>query len=333
MENIIIIKAITGVNDSKANELNKLSNGDIDIAVNLYMKEIDNMENNNKYNDYSENVNENNSINKATLNIDLNEAKLNNDDLQFKIDIKRSLFDNNISKSFKSNLKYMKDKYGMTIPYEEYLLNIDNLFQYLNEEVYIRHNCIWCGKNFISFTSCCHHMIDKNHTKINFDLIENLEEYYNLQPIKEIYIQKDVPTIPNDLILPNGSIAIHKDMVDNYNKKNRIQLSTKKNIDQLVSQEIARKQSLANFHTLNLGMKHNKKAIASQFCHKENISFNKSNYAEKHHWGAGGGGSHYWLAASKQQLKGVSIKNIKQRRGGHVSSKNHQSGKQTVNQQ
>lgn len=326
MDNITIIKAITGVNDNKAIELNKLSNGDIDIAVNLYMKEIDNIEN--KHNVYFEN-----EIVNTMEDININEINEINDNLEFEIDLKRSLFDNNISKSFKNNLKYMKEKYGMIIPYEEYLLNIDNLFQYLNEEVYIRHNCIWCGKKFSSFTSCCHHMIDKNHTKINFDLIENLEEYYNLQPIKEIYIEKSVTSVPNDLILPNGSIAIHKDMVDNYNKKNRIQLSTKKNIDQLVAQEVARKQCLTTFDTLNLGMKHNKKAIASQFCHKENTSFNKSNYAEKHHWGAGGGGSHYWLAATKQQLKGITIKNIKQRRGGHVSSKNHQSGKQTVNQQ
>ena len=113
MENITIIKAITGVNDSKAIELNKLSYGDIDIAVNLYMKEIDNIENNNKHkhNVYFENEIGNNPIN-TMEDININEI---NDNLEFEIDLKKSLFDNNISKSFKSNLKYMKEKYGMII--------------------------------------------------------------------------------------------------------------------------------------------------------------------------------------------------------------------------
>ena len=124
----------------------------------------------------------------------------------------------------------MKSKYYFKVPFEEYLLNIYDLFEYLYKEVYINNQCLWCGKKFINFFACQHHMLDKDHTMINFDLIENLEKYYNLSSLKEIYIQKESNNFNNDLILNNGSIAVHKDMVDYHNRKNRIQLSSTKNI-------------------------------------------------------------------------------------------------------
>jgi len=330
MDNITVIKAITGVDCLKATELLELSKGDIEKAVDIYLNEL----------------NEPQEINNTDKLIDINDydnlAQVNNIDelyeidkqineLDYDINFNQSLYDNNISNSFKSNLFYMKSKYYFKIPYEEYLLNLHDLFEYLYKEVYFNNQCLWCGKKFINFNACQHHMLDKDHTMINFDLIENLEKYYNLSSIKEIYIDKESYNSNNDLILNNGNIAVHKDMADYYNRKNRIQLSSTKNIDQLMAQQLARKECLKNFDILNTGMKYNKKAIASQFTHKSGTSFNKTIYAEKHHWGAGGGGSHYNMAASKQQLKGVNIKNIKQRRGGKLASKNHQSAKQNNN--
>ena len=38
------------------------------------------------------------------------------------------------------------------------------------------------------------------------------------------------------------------------------------------------------------------KAIASQFHHKQGESYNKHAHAITHHWGAGGGGSHYHMS-------------------------------------
>jgi len=323
MNNINVIKAITGVNCLKAEKLLELSEGNIEKAVDIYLNELNELNEKEEVNDMDKSIKINDPDNLEEIN---NTCELN--EMDYDINFNRSLYDDNISNSFKSNLSYMKSKYYFKVPFEEYLLNIYDLFEYLYKEVYFNNQCLWCGKKFINFNACRHHMLDKNHTIINFDIIENLEKYYNLSSIKEIYIQKESNNFNNDLILNNGSISVHKDMVNYHNRKNRINLSSSKNIELLMAQEVARKELIKNFDIVNTSMKYNKKGIASQFTHKSRESFNKTIYAEKHHWGAGGGGSHYNMAASKQQLKGFNIRNIKQRRGGKVASKNHQSGKQ-----
>ena len=46
------------------------------------------------------------------------------------------------------------------------------------------------------------------------------------------------------------------------------------------------------------------KALAAQYAHKAGFADNAARRAIVHHWGAGGGGSHYHTAGSKQFLKG-----------------------------
>jgi pre-60S factor REI1 len=52
------------------------------------------------------------------------------------------------------------------------------------------------------------------------------------------------------------------------------------------------------------------KALAAQFTTKAGFADNAARRAIVHHWGAGGGGSHYHTAGSKQFLKGVRIKGV-----------------------
>ena len=52
------------------------------------------------------------------------------------------------------------------------------------------------------------------------------------------------------------------------------------------------------------------KAIASQFTFKQDHADNKHTRAIVHHWGAGGGGSHYHMAGTKQFHKGVRVKGV-----------------------
>ena len=52
------------------------------------------------------------------------------------------------------------------------------------------------------------------------------------------------------------------------------------------------------------------KALAAQFSHKAGFADNAARRAIVHHWGAGGGGSHYHTAGSKQFLKGVRIRGV-----------------------
>jgi hypothetical protein len=52
------------------------------------------------------------------------------------------------------------------------------------------------------------------------------------------------------------------------------------------------------------------KALAAQYSHKAGFADNAARRAIVHHWGAGGGGSHYHTAGSKQFLKGVRIRGV-----------------------
>jgi hypothetical protein len=47
------------------------------------------------------------------------------------------------------------------------------------------------------------------------------------------------------------------------------------------------------------------KGLAAQFTHRTDFADNAQNRAIVHHWGAGGGGSHYNMAASKSAQKGT----------------------------
>ena len=54
----------------------------------------------------------------------------------------------------------------------------------------------------------------------------------------------------------------------------------------------------------------NSKALPGQYTFKADFADNAAARAVVHHWGAGGGGSHYHMAGSKQFLKGVRVKGV-----------------------
>lgn len=64
------------------------------------------------------------------------------------------------------------------------------------------------------------------------------------------------------------------------------------------------------------------KAIPSQFYHKESAAHNKATAAIKHHWGAGGGGSHYNMASTKGYLKGDRIPGMVARHSKQAAIRN-----------
>lgn len=70
-------------------------------------------------------------------------------------------------------------------------------------------------------------------------------------------------------------------------------------------------QRALGYHGIGLGQ--GSKAIASTFHAKEFDSYNRERAAIVHHWGAGGGGSHYHMASTKGYLKGDRIKGMTQR--------------------
>lgn len=70
-------------------------------------------------------------------------------------------------------------------------------------------------------------------------------------------------------------------------------------------------QRALGYHGNGLGQ--GSKAIASTFHSNEAVAYNKAAHAIAHHWGAGGGGSHYNMASTKGYLKGDRIKGMTQR--------------------
>ena len=54
----------------------------------------------------------------------------------------------------------------------------------------------------------------------------------------------------------------------------------------------------------------NSKALPGQYTFKADFADNAAARAVVHHWGAGGGGSHYHMAGSKQFLKGVRVRGV-----------------------
>lgn len=84
-----------------------------------------------------------------------------------------------------------------------------------------------------------------------------------------------------------------------------------KQFGQLILRDSTQKQAFGALVTANHFSKHNSsKALASQFVFKANAAHDATARAEVHHFGGGGGGSHYNMAGSKQQMKGVKVKGV-----------------------
>ena len=122
-------------------------------------------------------------------------------------------------------------------------------------------------------------------------------------------------------------LRIHEVLI-NLNHTSKVVVFNKKSND-LYSKYLIKNKQKKEWKILKKGMIYNKKAIPSQFIHKDFNTFNKKRQANLHHWGNGGGGSHFHMSAPKQFLKGLRISGIKQRRGGR-SFKNAQNAKQTT---
>jgi hypothetical protein len=70
--------------------------------------------------------------------------------------------------------------------------------------------------------------------------------------------------------------------------------------------------------------KNNSKAIASQFLYKADVAYNTHRAAIVHHWGAGGGGSHYNMANGKLFQKGFRLKGVVSRHSSQQARKTPQ---------
>mmetsp|Transcript_11229 Transcript_11229/g.30624 ORF Transcript_11229/g.30624 Transcript_11229/m.30624 type:complete len:495 (-) Transcript_11229:426-1910(-) len=96
-------------------------------------------------------------------------------------DVKRSLFDNHVSKSFEANLEYMWKNFGFYLPDAQYLKDPEGLIKYLGAKIQYGRVPIYTrgddsnAKQFRSLHAVQRHMVDSGRCKMAYE--DNEDEY------------------------------------------------------------------------------------------------------------------------------------------------------------
>ena len=146
------------------------------------------------------------------------------------IEITDCLFCPHQSVSLEDNLTHMSRSHSFFIPDLEYVIDLKGLVEYLGEKVGEGNMCLYCNeksKNFYSIEAVQSHMVDKGHTKINYDgdaVLEYVDFYdfsssypdYNPDDKdQEVDTDKDklvVDEATAELCLPSGARLGHRDL-------------------------------------------------------------------------------------------------------------------------
>ena len=88
------------------------------------------------------------------------------------LEVTDCLFCPHHSVGLEENLKHMTRSHSFFIPDLEYVVDLKGLVTYLCEKVGMGNMCLYCndkGKSFFSLEAVQSHMVDKGHTKMNYD--------------------------------------------------------------------------------------------------------------------------------------------------------------------
>ena len=122
------------------------------------------------------------------------------------LEITDCLFCPHHSVSLEDNMRHMTRSHSFFIPDLEFVVDFKGLLTYLGEKVGIGNICLYCnekGKNFFSTEAVQKHMVDKGHTKINYEG-DAILEYADFYDFSSSYPDYD----PNE---ENGSDEIGRD--------------------------------------------------------------------------------------------------------------------------
>lgn len=100
------------------------------------------------------------------------------------LEVTDCLFCPHHSVSLEENLKHMTRSHSFFIPDLEYVVDLKGLVTYLCEKVGMRNMCLYCndkGKSFFSLEAVQSHMVDKGHTKMNYegDAVLEYADFYD----------------------------------------------------------------------------------------------------------------------------------------------------------
>ena len=148
------------------------------------------------------------------------------------LEVTDCLFCPHHSVSLEENLKHMTRSHSFFIPDLEYVVDLKGLVTYLCEKVGMGNMCLYCndkGKSFFSLEAVQSHMVDKGHSKMNYeedavleyaDFYDFSSSYPDYNPDKEIEsdeIQGRESTLAVneqtlELCLPSGAKIGHRNM-------------------------------------------------------------------------------------------------------------------------
>lgn len=85
---------------------------------------------------------------------------------------------------FSTNLSHMHTSHGLSIPHPTLVSDMQTLVSYLATEVYLWHECLYCGAIKPSTSSIQSHMRDKGHCRLNFDREPELLDFWEKRKLE-----------------------------------------------------------------------------------------------------------------------------------------------------
>lgn len=148
------------------------------------------------------------------------------------LEVTDCLFCPHRSMSLEENMKHMTRSHSFFIPDLEFMVDLKGLVTYLCEKVGVGNMCLYCndkGKNFFSTEAVQNHMVDKGHTKINYegDAVLEYADFYDFSSSypdynpdeenrsDEIQGKENTLTVNEqtlELCLPSGAKIGHRNM-------------------------------------------------------------------------------------------------------------------------
>lgn len=172
------------------------------------------------------------------------------------IEITDCLFCPHQSRTLEDNMKHMSRSHSFFIPDLEYVVDLQGLMGYLGEKVGVGNMCLYCNeksKNYYSIEAVQSHMVDKGHTKINYegDAVLEYADFYDFstsypdfnpgqvdeneeQELEARNSSLVVDEATSELCLPSGARLGHRDLRHIYKQHlppdRRLQTKVVKNL-------------------------------------------------------------------------------------------------------
>ncbi|AFZ78981.1 hypothetical protein BEWA_018240 [Theileria equi strain WA] len=112
-------------------------------------------------------------------------------------DVKKCLFSNVVSENILENVKYMEKQYSFYLPEKEYISDLPGLLRFVHDKIIEYNVCIYCNRLFADHYAVLHHMVGKQHHKLNDDNFDEIRQFYDFTGSYLRFITNLPPTVLN----------------------------------------------------------------------------------------------------------------------------------------